>query len=227
MARDGGRRSMGYNSLITRNVSMASDFGNFMSAGGAGAFGSLFGGLFGDSGAPYDKAMDQYKQYGQMAANTQNPFLQAGQGAIPDYQNWLKKQQDPSGFINNMMGQYQESPYAKYMQQQSIRGGQNAASASGLMGSTPFAQQLQQNAGNIASGDMNQWLQNVLGVNTQYGQGQQNLMTGGQNAANSLTNMYGNMGNQMGEAAYGKQAGKDQDFWNMIGGGAQLASMFL
>lgn len=196
-------------------------------AGLGGGIGGFLGGLFGDSGAPYDEAMKQYQKYGQMGADAQNPFLQAGQGAIPDYQNWLKKQQDPSGFINNMMGQYQESPYAKFLQQQSIRGGQNAASASGLMGSTPFAQQLQQNAGNIASGDMNQWLQNVLGINTQYGQGQQNLMTGGQNAANSLTNMYGNMGNQMGQAAYGKQAGKDQDFWNMIGGGAQIAAMFL
>jgi len=195
-----------------------------MAAGGMGGF---LGGLFGDSGAPYDKAMDQYQKYGQMGADAQQPYAQAGQGAIGDYQNWLKKQQDPSGFINNMMGQYQESPYAKFMQQQSIRGGQNAASASGLMGSTPFAQQLQQNAGNIASGDMNQWLQNVLGVNTQYGQGQQNLMQGGQNAANSLTNLYSNMGNQMGEAAYGKQAGKDQDFWNMVGGGAQMAAMFL
>lgn len=189
--------------------------------------GGFLGGLFGDSGAPYDEAMKQYQQWANKAQNVQNPYLQAGQGAIGDYQNWLKKQQDPSGFINNLMGGYQESPYAKYMQQQSIRAGQNAASAGGLMGSTPFAQQLQQNASNISGQDMNQWLQNVLGVNTQYGQGQQNLMTGGQNAANALTNMYNNMGQQMGQAAYGKKAGEDQDFWNMIGGGAQLAMMFL
>jgi hypothetical protein len=206
---------------------MANDFWNFMSAGGAGAAGSLLGGLFGDSGAPYEDAMKQYQDWANKAQNVQNPYLQAGQGAIGDYQNWLKKQQDPSGFINNMMNQYQESPYAKFLQQQSIRGGQNAASASGLMGSTPFAQQLQQNAGNIASGDMNQWLQNVLGINTQYGQGQQNLMTGGQNAANALTGMYGDMGRQMGEAAYGKKAGQNQDWSNMIGGGLQLAAMFL
>jgi len=196
-------------------------------AGLGSGLGTFLGGLFGNSGAPYDEAMKQYQRYGQMGADAQNPFLQAGQGAIGDYQNWLKKQQDPSGFINNLMGGYQESPYAKFLQQQSIRGGQNAASASGLMGSTPFAQQLQQNAGNIASGDMNQWLQNVLGVNTQYGQGQQNLIRGGQEAANALTGLYSNMGNQMGQAAYGRQAGRDQDFWNMIGGGAQMGLSFL
>ena len=95
------------------------------------------------------------------------------------------------------------------------------------MGSTPLMQQLQQNAGNIASQDQNQWLQNVLGINTQYGQGQQNLMTGGQNAANSLTNMYNQMGQNMGQAAYGKEAGKKQDFWNTIGGGLGMIGSFL
>lgn len=193
-------------------------------AGLGGGISTFLGGLFGDSGAPYDAAMDQYAKYGKKAEDAQNPFLKAGQGAIPDFQKWLQGQQDPSGFINHLMGQYQESPWAKFQQQQSIRAGQNAASAGGLMGSTPFAQQLQQNAGNISSGDMNQWLQHVLGVNTQYGEGQQNLMSGGQGAANALTNLYGNMGNQMGEAAYGKQAEKDQDFWNTIGGAGQTAA---
>lgn len=190
--------------------------------------GGFLGGMFGDSGAPYDQAMQQYQQYGDKAQATQQPYLNAGQGAIGDYQKWLQGQQDPSGMINNLMGQYQASPYSQYLQQQAMRGGQNAASANGLMGSTPMMEQMQQNAGNIASQDMNQWLQNVLGINTQYGQGQQNLMTGGQNAANSLTNMYNNMGQQMGQGAYGQEAGKQQDFWNTIGGGiGMLGSFFL
>lgn len=193
----------------------------------AGGLGGLLGGLFGDSGAPYDKAMDQYKQWAGKAEGAQNPFFNAGKGAIPDYQKWLQGQSDPSGFINNLMGQYKASPYSQYLQQQSQRGGQNAASASGMMGSTPMMEQMQQNSANIASGDMNQWLQNVLGINTQYGQGQQNLMQGGQNAANALTNMYGQMGQQMGEAAYGKEAGGQQDMWNTIGGIGSLAAMFL
>lgn len=189
--------------------------------------GGLFGGLFGDSGAPYGQAMNQYRQWANKSEGTQQPYLQAGQGAIPEYQKWLQSQQNPSGFINNLMGQYKESPYAQYLQQQSMRAGQNAASASGLMGSTPLMQQMQQNAGNIASQDQNQWLQNVLGINTQYGQGQQNLMTGGQNAANALSNMYGQMGSNMGQAAYGQEAGKQQDMWNTFGGIGSLIGSFL
>lgn len=201
---------------------MAFDFDQF----GSG-LGGLLGGLFGDSGKPYDKAMEQYQKYMQMGENAQQPWLQAGKGALGDYQKWLQGQQDPSGFINNLMGQYQESPYAHYLQQQSMRGGQNAASASGLMGSTPFAQQMQQNASGIASKDMNQWLQNVLGINTQYGQGQQNLIQGGQQSANHLTNMYNQIGQQMGEAEYNKHASKNNNLWNTIGSGLSMIGGFL
>ena len=103
-----------------------------------------------------------------------------------------------------------------------MRAGQNAASASGLSGSTPLFQQLQQNSGNIASQDMNKWLQNVLGINTQYGQGQQSLIQGGQNSANSLSNLYNQLGQQLGQTAYGGEAGRNQDRSNMFGGGLDL-----
>ncbi len=184
--------------------------------------GGILGGMFGQSSKPYDKAMEQYQKYGNMAAGAQQPYASAGQGAIGDYQKWLQGQKDPTAFINNAMNGYQESPYAKYQQQQAMNAGTNFGSANGLSGSTPLLQQMQQNAGGIASADQNQWLQNVLGINTQYGQGQQNLMQGGQGAANQLSNIFGNMGTQMGEGAYGKQAGKNQDFWNMIGGVGSL-----
>lgn len=193
-----------------------------------GGLGGLFGGMFGNSDKPYDAAMQQFQQWANKGQQTQQPYLDAGTGAIGDYQKWLQSQQDPSKFINDQMKNYQTSDYAKNLQQQSMNAGQNAASASGLMGSTPLMQQLQNNAGQITSADQNQWLQNVLGINTQYGQGQNNLMTGGQNAANSLTNMYNQMGQNMGEAAYGQQAGKNQDRNNMFGGiGSLIGSFFL
>lgn len=202
------------------------DYG-FRPQGLLSGLGGLFGGLFGDSGKPYDKAMKQYQQWNDKAAQGLNPYNTAGQGAISNYQQWLESQKNPSEFINKQMQNYQASPYSQYLQQQAMNAGQNAASASGLMGSTPMMQQMQQNASNIASQDMNQWLQNVLGINTQYGQGQNNLMQGGQNAANSLANLYNQMGQNMGSAAYGKESGNQNDFWNMLGGGLQTLGSFL
>lgn len=183
-----------------------------------GGLSTLFSGLFGDSGRPFEDAMKQYQQWANKAQNVQNPYLNAGSGAIPQFQEWLQGQKDPSGFINNLMGKYQESPWAKYQQDQAMRAAQNQGAASGLTGSTPLLQFAQQNAHDISSQDMNNWLQNVLGINTQYGAGQQNLIHGGQNAANSLTGMYGDMGRQMAEAAYGKRAGQQQDRNNIWGG---------
>ena len=202
------------------------DYG-FDPQGMLGGLGGILGGLFGNSGKGYDKAMEQYQQWADKAQGTQQPFLNAGTGAIGDYQKWLQGQQDPSKFINEQMKNYSASPYAQNMQQQAMNAGNNFASANGLMGSTPMAQQMQQNAGNIASADQNQWLQNVLGINTQYGQGQNNLMQGGQNAANQLTNLYGQTGKEMGDAAYGKEKSKSNDFWGALGGlGGLIGSFF-
>lgn len=193
---------------------MAYDSGMFTSG-----LGGLLGGLFVNSSKPYDKAMEEYQRWMNQAQGVQQPYLDAGKKGLGNYQDWLGGMKDPSQFINNLMQNYQQSPYTSYLQQQAQNAGINAGSASGLTGSSALAQQMQQNAGNIAQQGMDSWLQNVLGINSQYGQGQQNLMTGGQNAANSLTNMYNQMGQQMGQAAYGQQAGKNQDLWNMIGGG--------
>ncbi len=199
--------------------------GGMFGGGDMSGLAGLLGGMFGNSGAPYGDAMKQYQQWANKAQGVQNPFLNAGTGAIGNYQNWLQGMQDPTKFMNNMMGQYQESPFAKYQQQQGMRAANNMGSASGLTGSTPLMQQAQQNAQNISSGDMNQWLQNVLGINSQYGAGQQNLMNMGQNSANALTGMYGQMGQQMGNAAYGQRAGQNQDFWNMLGGGLGMLGL--
>jgi hypothetical protein len=188
--------------------------------GGAGQF---LNGLFGNSGKPYDKAAQQYQDWTNKGAQVNAPFFNAGAGAIPGYQNWLTGQQDPTKFINDLMGQYNESPYAHNLQTQNINAGNNFASANGLSGSSAMAQQLQQNANNISSGDMNTWLQNVLGINTQYGQGLQNLINTGQNSANSLTNLYSNNGNNMGNAAFGAEKGRQHDQSNLWGG---LFNMF-
>jgi hypothetical protein len=188
-----------------------------------GGLGQFLGGLFGGSDKPYKDAMDQFQKYFKQAQGFQNPFWMAGVGALPQMQQYLAGMKDPSGFINKQMGKYKESPYAKYEQEQGLRAAQNMGSASGLTGSTPLTQFAQQQAQDISSQDMNTWLQNVLGVNTQYGQGLQGLIGGGQQAANSISDLLSKLGQLMGQGAYGAGAGKQQDTSNLIGG---LVKMF-
>lgn len=189
--------------------------------------GSLFGGLFGHSDKPYKDAEEQYNKYYNNAVQNQQPYQDAGTGAIPKYQDWLDAQKDPAKFINDQMGKYNESDYAHNLQQSSLNAGQNAASASGLMGSTPMMQQLQQNAGQITSADQNQWLQHVLGINSHYGAGQKGLIDTGKGAANSLSDLNNTMGGRMGDAEYGRSAGKQNDWFNKIGGAIGTGLSFL
>lgn len=190
---------------------------------GQGGLSQFLGGLFGNSGAPFDKAMDQYKKYYGQAGALHNPFYNAGVGAIPGYQDWLGKMKDPSKFINDTMGQYQESPWAKFQTQQGTRAANNSASASGLIGSTPLGQANADYARNISSQDMQSWLGNVLGINSQYGAGQNQLMQGGQNSANAMSSLLAQLGQLMGEGAAGSQGGQNQDRNNLFGG---LLKMF-
>lgn len=202
------------------------DYG-FDPHGFLGGLGGMLGGLFGHSNKPYDAAMQQYQQWGNQAQNTQQPFLNAGQSALAPYQEWLAAQKNPSDFINRMMSQYQQSPYNRFLQQQAQNAGINSASASGLSGSTPMMMQMQQNAANIGQQGINDWLANVLGINTQYGQGHQNLISGGQNAANYLTQLYNTMGQNMGEQSYNREASNNNNFWNTIGGLGSMIGGFL
>ena len=202
---------------------MAWDQSDYINLGTAGMSG-LLGGIFGGSD-PYKKASKQYQQYANQAAGYQNPFYNMGQQAMPEYQKYIQGMQDPSQFINNLMGQYQESPMAHNLQQQSMRAGTNAASAAGLTGSTPLAQQLQKNASDISSQDQQAWLQNVLGINTQYGQGLQNQLNYGQGAANQLSDIYSGLGRNMADMTYGSDMARRKQLADLFGGGANLAML--
>jgi len=189
-----------------------------------GGLGSVLGGIFNDPRHAYAEGQRAYDPWMDRAAGAYNPFYQGGIEGMGKYKDWLNGMSNPQDFINNIMGGYQESPWARYQQQQAERAGTNAASASGLIGSTPWAQQMQQNAAGISSQDMQQWLANVLGINTQYGQGQQNLMNQGFNAAQGMGNIFGQRARDAAQMAYGKERAGDERSGNIIGGLLQMFS---
>jgi len=204
--------------------------GNFLSGHSGdimGGLGDILAGIFGHPERPYQAEMGQYQQALGQGIGYQQPFYQAGVGAIPQYQNWLAQEQDPVAFMNRLMSQYQQSPYAKQETDAAMRALQNQASASGLIGSTPYMQAGEQTARDIAAQDMQSWLANVLGINTQYGQGQQTLMQGGQQSANAITNMIGQYGKNMAQTAGQQQAARQSNFGNILGGALKLAGTFL
>ncbi len=187
-------------------------------SGTMGGLGTFLGGLFGNQGSPYGAAGNAYNKYAQMGAGAISPYNTMGQNAMGNYAKWAQSMSNPSQFENQLMANYQESPNAKFMQQQAMRAGENMGSASGLMGSTPLAMQMQQNAGNISQQDMQNWMSNALGVNQQYGGALGNMMNTGLMGANSLLGLYGQEAGAQGEAAYGQNQGENQGMGNMMNG---------
>ncbi len=186
-----------------------------------GSAGNILYGLFGDASAPFDAASSELEKYYPQGQKYQTPFFNAGTNAIPQFQNWLQTMKDPSQFINNIMGHYQESPFAKFQQDQAMRAATNMGSATGLTGSTPLTQFAQQNSRDISSQDMNSFLQNSLGVNNQFGQGQFNLMQMGQNSGNQMMNFLKSYMENQASAKFGGEYAKQQQqggLWSGIAG---------
>jgi len=178
--------------------------------------------LFGQSDRPFKEAEQGYTPHYREARNAQNPFYNAGVQGMGDFQNWLSTMKDPSAFINHLMTGYQSSPWEQIQQQQARRAGINAASASGLVGSTPYLQQAQQNAHNISQEDMQNWLKNVLGINEEYGKGQYGLYQGGQHAADQITGLENNAGENYAALRYGQEQGRQYDRNSLFSGIGKL-----
>lgn len=188
--------------------------------------GGLFGGLFGHPERGYDKAMQQYQKYLQQGSQGFNPFIQAGQGAINPFMQSLNKMQDPTKYMEGIMGSYKQSPFAKQQTEEAMRAAQNQASASGLLGSTPLMQESQKMAADISNKDMQQYFQNAMGVQGGYLQGLQGLMGQGLQGQGAYAQMYGNAAPWMGEQAYNKQRAQDQKWPNIFGGLGNIFGSF-
>jgi len=195
-----------------------------MSNNRVGGLSDFLSSLFSDPSQPYQSGMDQIQKYFQGAQNYQKPFYNMGSAAIGPYQNMVQKMSNPSQFLNNLMGNYQQSPYAQYLKNQMQNATNNAASASGMLGSTPFLQQSQENAANISGQDMQSWLQNALGINNQAMGGYQNMIGAGQTGAGNLSNILTRQGENMGQLAFGQDYAQNQNSGQGLGG---LLSFFL
>lgn len=184
---------------------------------GSGAS-KILGGLFSNSEKPYQKAGNTLQDFLGQAKSYQNPFFNAGTDALPNLQDWLGKMKNPEEFINKLLGSYQQSPFAKNAITNANREGTNYGSASGLIGSTPLLRQMQQNSNEIGESDIKDWLSQVLGINTQYGKGEQDLVTGGESAANNISELLKQLGIDIAGANYGAENAHNNNRNNLFKG---------
>jgi hypothetical protein len=197
-------------------------------AGGFGGdIGSIFQGIFGNSGKPYDKESEAYDRYNQQGINYLNPYNQAGQRGMGSYEEMLAKMKDPQAFVNNILKGYTQSPWAATQNKYGQEAIQNAASASGLIGSSPLVKAGADYANELTSKDMQQYLSNVLGVNTSALSGYSDLSHIGLGAASQMAQMMQQAAEAQAQNAYGSQAGRNYDRNSMWGGIGDIISRFI
>lgn len=100
-----------------------------------------------------------YRDYVHNQGANLAPFANAG--------SWQYNQinQSPVDYYGQIMQGYNESPQAKYEQEQALRAANAGGAASGMIGSGAYQKAIQQNAADISARDQQRYFQNVGNAN--------------------------------------------------------------
>lgn len=159
--------------------------------GGIGGLLGMFGGGSGGNRNPMKDANKYLNQIPGMGKQYYNPFLERGARAGNMLEGEYGKLMDPTSFMNDIMKNYKMSEGATYERDKLGKGIGATAAAGGFSGTPEHQHEYGEMAGKIMSGDMQQYLQNALGIYGEGLKGQQGFNNQGFDATNSLVDLLG------------------------------------
>lgn len=176
------------------------------------------GGLFQPPPNPADNAMPYLDQIAGMLPQYFQPWINAGQQALPTLQQQYEQLlNNPGAMVNNIGADFQQSPGYQFQTQQALNAANRAAAAGGTLG-TPMHQQ---NAATVVNGLANQdyynWLNRAMGMYGMGVQGQGNLANMGYGASSALGENLANALQSQAQLAYSGQADQNQGRFGMLG----------
>lgn len=151
------------------------------------------------------KAYDPYIGYGKDAATTMNPiFSQMGK--------------DPVAFLENIMKGYEPSKSYQLREEEASRAAGNTAAAGGMRGSLSDIKNQARIADSLLGEDMQQWLQNVMGIQTEGLTGLNHFFDTGFDATKGLTGDLANVLGTKAQLAFQGQANQNQSRSDLLSG---------
>lgn len=151
------------------------------------------------------QAYDPYIQHGNEAYNTLNPQI-------------TQMGSDPAAFLEKLMGSYTPSRGYQLKNDEMRRAAGNTAAAGGMRGSLNDITNEARISDTLMGDDMQQWLQNVLGIQKEGLSGLTHQFDTGFDATKGLTGDLSNvLGTQAGLAFQG-QANQNQSRGDMLSG---------
>lgn len=166
-----------------------------------GLFDSVFGG--GKEAAAKEarkgvqRGMEAAKKYEGSAEQSFSPYTSSAQDILNQYRQALGQGADPGAFINQLMGQYQMSPQVQAQIDAGTRAANAAAAAGGMLGSSGTQQNIASYAQGLRSQDLQNFLNNALGIRSQYLGGLGGLEQQGFTSAEDLANLREQLAQQM------------------------------
>lgn len=133
-----------------------------------------------------NKYLDQIPGIGE---KYYNPFIEGGRKAGGILDTEYGRMLNPTSFIDDIMSKYSLSKGAQYERDKLGKGIGATAAAGGFAGTPEHQQEYGEMADKIMSGDMQQYLQNALGVYGQGISGERDFYNKGYDASNSLADM--------------------------------------
>mgnify|MGYP001323225221 CR=1 FL=1 len=118
-----------------------------------------------------------------------NPFMQREPILFNQYMSTINQGQDPSKLYNQFASSYQESPEALAMNKVGQTGANNAAAASGMLGSGAEQTAAANLSQSVRATDFDKYMKNMFGIRDQYLTGVLGQQQEGYGAATTAANM--------------------------------------
>lgn len=180
---------------------------------------SLLGGLFGGddeySGPSPEQILE--KTYG-MGKETFDPYIKRGHEAQDQAnRHYGNMTENPMDFLNQIISGYKPSEGYKFKEKHALNAARNSAAAGGISGTQNDQLGQAELVNGLLDQDMQQWLQNVLGIQGAGIGGLEAQAGRGFGASQSLAELLGNVGGSQAGLAFNRQETDRKNKGNMMG----------
>jgi len=178
-------------------------------------------------GKQYDAQREQLEKYYGQAQAALQPYQQQGQDSYAPLSGAMGQLLDPQKLQEQWGQGYEQSPYATDLMNTAQEQGLGAASSMGLMGSSTALRGIEGKAGQIASADKQQYMDNLMQKYLAGAGIAQNIYGTGAQAAGAASGQSMQMGDAMGVNAANRAGAGGRLFGSMLGTAAGLAGTAL
>lgn len=175
--------------------------------------------MFSGGSNPADAAMPYLNKVEPLERENYSPYINRGNDAAsnlsPQFEQMTK---DPAAFLEMLMGSYEPSKGYGLRRDEALRSAGNSAAAGGMRGSINDINNEAHITDSLLSDDMQQWLQNVLGIQGTGMSGESHFADEGYDATKNMTSDLSNLFGTQSQLAFQGAANQNKTSSDMMSG---------